>query len=1383
MSLQEKYQNLSQTEQQIVQILSIIYEPSYKTNILRCAQKCGLKFNNKLITSFNLALILKKLEKLEFIIRNGNFLQINKLFIEKAMLIASGQDYFSKFIDIIQKTLPIKSSYYSDRPFSFERSIREIRIGLYTQNEEYFNKYVGITLNYFSDECKKFNIYTEICNNPFNAAWFSKLPMTIQSTALNNIIYNSLEKLNPIDEQINLLREHTKFSESKYTDDFRDLLMICLIFQGKVEEALEIIKKNKENPETMASIAWIKFLQGDNDNALNLFELALKLHRKIYKKRKSYFCHLSGLFYVLAMLKTRDMSYFPKIEEIVDIVENQHNDFLTSYWKLDGLILIQQNQQEDPRAVYRENINKENSLEALFSFLVIHWTYPSELKTKQKELEAYFNKASQNGYKWLAMEFANLLHAINPKEDKVNRDAREDGLDQKYKNYFNLIQKQNKIESLLPIIEKEEEWQRSLKALAHLNQEKKINNKFSKKSRMVWLVDFESKSCSFSPKEQMLGVSGKWSKGKPIALKRLKQEGIKCMTLQDRKICSAIEENSYNTYNYYHETRYEFDRDQALIAMVGHPFLFLESSPGVSIELIKQSPELLVERQDDGYAIKFSQDIGDKKVNLVKETSTRFKIIEITDEHRKIAATLGSKTLKVPEQAKENLMNAIANISSMVTVHSDVGGQDKNIPKTKADERIYIHLLPIGNGLKLEMFVKPFKTDPPYFKPGEGGENIIAEIQGNKIQTKRNLDKEKENEKQVIDRCPSLSGSLDEYLFEQAEDCLGALSDLGELKNKIVIEWPEGEKFRITHYADFDQLSLKIKKENDWFGLSGKLKLDKDLVLDMQKLLELVESTPDRFVQLEDGKFLALTKKFRDQLQDINSFSQKNKNGRKIHALQALAMQDFSDNVKNLKADQHWQNHVNKIKESQNFQPTISSTMQADLRDYQKEGYDWMSRLANWGVGACLADDMGLGKTIQALAMALERCQKGPTLIVAPASVCANWINEANKFAPTLNGIFFNSNRKALSNLKPFDMLVLSYGLLQQDIEELAKIKFSTIILDEAQAIKNALTKRSKAAMELQADFKMVTTGTPIENHLGELWNLFNFINPGLLGSREHFNERFATQIEKNQDNNTKRRLKKLIQPFILRRKKTQVLEELPQKTEITLSVEMTKEETAFYEALRQKALEKIDSLEGETGAKHLKILAEIMKLRQACCHSKLILPQSTMESSKLNLLSNVIDELQENNHKVLIFSQFIGHLSLIRALIEKKNIKYQYLDGSTPIAERQKRVDAFQSGQGDIFLISLKAGGLGLNLTAANYVIHMDPWWNPAVEDQASDRAHRIGQKNPVTIYRLVTKNTIEEKIVNLHKEKRDLADSLLEGSEKSGKLSAKELVELIKN
>jgi SNF2 family DNA or RNA helicase len=372
-----------------------------------------------------------------------------------------------------------------------------------------------------------------------------------------------------------------------------------------------------------------------------------------------------------------------------------------------------------------------------------------------------------------------------------------------------------------------------------------------------------------------------------------------------------------------------------------------------------------------------------------------------------------------------------------------------------------------------------------------------------------------------------------------------------------------------------------------------------------------------------------------------------------------------------------------------------------------------------------------------------------------------------------------------LDNAQAFDVLVCSYGLLQTEGERLASKHWQTIVADEAQAIKNGLTKRSKAVMALPANFRLITTGTPIENHLGELWNLFNFINPGLLGSLQKFNTQYAGPIENNKDHGVQLRLKKLLRPFILRRLKTDVLTELPARTEVTLHIELSAEEHAFYEALRRDAVETMQEAKKNSalgiGQQHLKVLAEIMRLRRACCHPRLVMENSGLGSSKLEAFAELVEELISNRHKALVFSQFVGHLTIIRELLDRKKIHYQYLDGSTPVAKRTQAVNAFQAGEGDLFLISLKAGGSGLNLTAADYVIHMDPWWNPAVEDQASDRAHRMGQQRPVTIYRLVAKDTIEDKIVALHKHKRDLAHNLLEGGELSGKMSVDEILALI--
>jgi SNF2 family DNA or RNA helicase len=595
------------------------------------------------------------------------------------------------------------------------------------------------------------------------------------------------------------------------------------------------------------------------------------------------------------------------------------------------------------------------------------------------------------------------------------------------------------------------------------------------------------------------------------------------------------------------------------------------------------------------------------------------------------------------------------------------------------------------------------------------------------------------------------------------------------------VEWPEGERYKIKGTVNFGNLNLKIKSQTNWFELQGEMKIDEGTVFTLQQLMLLTEKSHSRFIELKNGEFLALSAKLKKQLDELRTFSTAGKDGLQINKFASVALGDFFEDVENLKGDKSWKEFQKRLDSVQNTETQVPQNLLAELRPYQEEGFRWMSRLAEWEAGACLADDMGLGKTIQALAILLHRAHVGPALVISPVSVIPNWLSETAKFAPSLNVKTLTSGNReqTMKNLEPGDLLITSYGLLQSEEKAFAETLFATIVLDEAHTIKNYTTKTSKAAMQLQASFRVALTGTPIQNHLGEVWNLFNFINPGLLGSLSHFTDTFI----KPENDNARKHLKKMIAPFILRRTKSSVLDELPAKTEIVRKVELSAEEMAFYEALRRQAIANLESDDSAQGAKHLKALAEITRLRQACCNPALVNPEINISSTKLSTFLEIVSELIENKHKALVFSQFVTHLSIVRKALDTLGISYQYLDGSCTMPEREKSVKKFQGGEGDLFLISLKAGGLGLNLTAADYVIHLDPWWNPAVEDQASDRSHRIGQLRPVTIYRLVAQNTIEEKIIQLHNTKRNLADSLLEGSDQSAKLSMAELVSLIKD
>jgi len=537
---------------------------------------------------------------------------------------------------------------------------------------------------------------------------------------------------------------------------------------------------------------------------------------------------------------------------------------------------------------------------------------------------------------------------------------------------------------------------------------------------------------------------------------------------------------------------------------------------------------------------------------------------------------------------------------------------------------------------------------------------------------------------------------------------------------------------------------------------------------------------------VESQSYVEISELLRQHLERLSDHTYASRHGLEVGPSAVEAVSALGAAGATVEADQHWHELVGRIVDSKDLRPRVPATLKATLRDYQREGFAWLTRLAAWGAGGILADDMGLGKTVQALAVLLDRSRLGPQLVLAPTSVAFNWVDEAKRFAPSLRVTLFADaldRGGTLERLGRKDVLVLSYGLLTRDLERLAQVRFATIVFDEAQTLKNASTRRAKAARALQGDFKLALSGTPLENHLGELWSLFGVVFPSLLGSWEAFRTRFASPIEKQHDPTAAPALARVLQPFLLRRTKAQVAAELPPRTEIRVPVVLSPAEWQLYEDARLAALSDLETRRSKMKEqeRRLEVLAAITRLRLVASHPRLYDPSSQLQSAKLERLMELVRELSAEGHRALVFSQFTSHLALVREVLDQEKIAYQYLDGSTPQGARKETVRAFQEGDAPLFLISLKAGGFGLNLTAATSVIHLDPWWNPAVEDQASDRAHRIGQHRPVTVYRLVARGTIEEQMLSLHEHKRSLVAGVLDGKDQAGRLSTPELLRLL--
>ena len=927
---------------------------------------------------------------------------------------------------------------------------------------------------------------------------------------------------------------------------------------------------------------------------------------------------------------------------------------------------------------------------------------------------------------------------------------------------------------------KQEKWEIALEGIENIlggANKTNIQKKDSKTLRVAYLINFDNNH--IQPVLQTYNAKTGWTLGRNIAMKRFKEKSVEGMTEQDFRIASTVK--SYS--DYYGNDNYEFNTEKALTELCGHPYLFMFKNPSVPVELIKDEPRLYTEETLNGIKLKTNIAYTDKTQTIIRETQTRCRVVSLSPQQQKVVQMI-HQGIVVPKKGKDKLLKTISQLSSVMSVHSDLAQEAGEMKTVEADGRIRLQIVPMGDGLKAEMFVKPFNTEPPYFKPGKGGKVAYGTVGNEKHQALRNLETEMSHAATINN---ALNGQLDADLVHEAVhfhdpyECLELLDIANVHKDIAVIEWPEGERFKLKKYASSGNLQLNIKSKNNWFEMEGNLQVDEETVLSVQKLLQLSKKAKGRFVELGDGEYLSLTAELKKQLDELAAFVQEDKTKLKINFFAAQAVDALTEQAGSFKADKAWKDLQKKIAESEKLEISLPTTLEAELRPYQEEGFRWLTRLNAWGAGACLADDMGLGKTLQAIATMLDLAPNGPSMVVCPASVINNWCNELTKFAPTLNPIVLkpgSARKETFAALSSFDVLVISYGLLQSEEENINAIDWSMAVLDEAHAIKNTNTKSSKAAMGIKAGFRMALTGTPVQNHLGELWSLFQFCNPGLLGSLQQFTERYVKSDLPEQ----KVHLKKLISPFILRRTKNKVLSELPPKTEITHNIELSSEELAFYEALRRQAISVIESGGGNAGQQHLQALAEITRLRLACCNPALVNADIVLPSSKLAAFIEIMEELRANSHRALVFSQFIGHLAIVRQSLDQMGVSYQYLDGSTSLPDREKAVKAFQAGKGELFLISLKAGGLGLNLTAADYVIHLDPWWNPAIEDQASDRAHRIGQTRPVTIYRLVAKNTIEEKILQLHAIKRDMADSLLEGTDQNSRLGTKELLELLR-
>jgi superfamily II DNA or RNA helicase len=984
-----------------------------------------------------------------------------------------------------------------------------------------------------------------------------------------------------------------------------------------------------------------------------------------------------------------------------------------------------------------------------------------------RRLLADAERADAGGYTWFARQARELARVLDRESTPELRNAGPRRPDEPL---------------LCEVVEPEPEWRRALGALRGFTESVEAAERVVSR-RVAWYVDMTNGRPEKPALEEFASGTG-WTRGRRVTLAELRAVEHD-LPAEDRAVLAALDVGE----------RERLDLPLELLdCLVGHPRVFDGARGRRLVELTRGTCRVET-RHEHGHLVLSLEPAGATEgVNVVVESETHLAVYRVTPSLAKLFALVPSG-VRIPERHELEAIGVLSRLAEHVEVRSANLGARR---KLAADATPVLRISPESGAWYVEVGVRPFGPAGRFFPPGLGRAALTRRDGDDWLTAERDLELEKARVREVTAACPSLLDALgatdtadDEGAFSASlgeEGLFALLLELKQSELEVALEWQDGRAITARGTLGAGALHGALKRNKGWYLVTGGVRIDDLMTLDIAELATLPFTKSGRFLRLPNGDFVEVERRARRVLSLLSNTAETPRRGRAALRIPEAALdtlRSLRDAGYAIEPDADGGDWLARCDRILATEPPLPAGLDASLRPYQLEGYRWLWRFSELGLGVCLADDMGLGKTLQAIALLLSRRGGGPALVVAPTSVTGNWLEELGRFAPGLTVHEYGGKGRA-GLLERFcgengpDVLLVSYALLQQDASELASVTWNTVVLDEGQFIKNAQSLRARAAFALKARYRFAMTGTPVENHLGDLWSIFHFVNPALLGAWKNFQLRFLKPIERDRDSEQRAELKALVGPFLLRRVKDDVLSDLPPVTAVRHSVRLSEDEARRYALLRRQIHEKLHTAYGKREHK-LQVFTELTRLRRFCCHPRLVFPDAPSEGAKLSAFLELAEELGDNGHRALVFSQFVDFLHLAREVLDERGIRYSYLDGSTPKAVRPTRIAEFQNGDAPLFLISLKAGGFGLNLTAADYVIHLDPWWNPAVEAQATDRAHRIGQTRPVTVYRLITEETIEERILDLHGEKRELADAVLGASDDAPELSHELLTELL--
>ncbi|MDO4936993.1 MAG: DEAD/DEAH box helicase, partial [Sutterellaceae bacterium] len=777
----------------------------------------------------------------------------------------------------------------------------------------------------------------------------------------------------------------------------------------------------------------------------------------------------------------------------------------------------------------------------------------------------------------------------------------------------------------------------------------------------------------------------RWSAGALLSLETFRN-GVAGMTEQDHRVASLI------TTVPGHRNQLKLEVDSAIVELVGCPHLYDRTYPGKDdrLEVVEEKLQVCLKRCKDHFEIRtnmpgfFNPETQRRSIHYFAK-QTRIEVYRPTDKELALLKEL-KRRHSYPLQAQEQLQAYLGAISTWIAVVSDIEPKSELAETVPADARICFSIKPENQNCfyLISSCVRPVPDSDFEVKPGKGEAYVAQATKGSRVQVCRDLKLEKRNLQILTDKLPANGGDSDWGL--DLFETLTFLDSVNDHKDLCQIFWPQGVKLRVSpQRIDNVVISIPCKDNDTWFDVGGCV-MSPGVEAKLQDLL-----AENRFVRLNETDYAAVSQFVRQKIQALNKIGvvDSGDGNLRLSKYNADRLQDLDGDGLVLEVNDEFNDVAERIRNINLSEPEIPANLNARLRDYQVQGFKWLVKVSDWGAGAILADDMGLGKTVQTIAFLLRQADKGPQLVVVPTVVVVNWVTELARFAPRLYSVVYSSQPKekrtsVFENLKSGDVVIVSYGMLANDIDAFAKVQWATLVLDEAHAVKNPQTKNFKAVKTIKAGTRILLTGTPLQNHLTDLWSLMEIANPGMLGKYAHFHNRFALPIETRFSSETvnprdmREQLQRMLAPFVLRRTKAEVLNELPTKTEITLTVELSQEEQEVYEYIRKQVV-LLDTMEALNATR---ILMELTRLRLACCSPVLVSPElKDIASSKTAVFKDLATDLVGQGHRALVFSQFTKHLALIKTALDEIGIDYLYLDGTMTAMERAQVVEEFETG------------------------------------------------------------------------------------------------------